>query len=201
MKHIKSNVSDRLRVVVVADAVVEAAERCFAQFGVAKTTVEDVARLAGTSRASVYRYFPGGRDEIILAALVASAREFMPQIPARLRSARSVGEAIVELIVSAVEWVRSEPWRAALLSTPLSRTLNAADTAAPYALCSAFIAPYFSAAKEAGLVRPNIELDDAVEYVVRVIHSLLVVPGHRDRDDAELRRYLRTFVLPSLLEG
>ena len=183
------------------ERVVGAAERCFAQYGVAKTTVEDIARLAGVSRASVYRYFPGGRDEIVLAALLASAQEFLPQLPARLRTARSLGDSIVELIVSAVEWMRSEPWRAGLLAAPLSRALNAADAAAPYALCTAFITPYFDAARDAGLVRAQVTLDDAVEFVVRVIHSLLVVPGHRDRDDAELRRYVRTFVLPALLVG
>ncbi|HVS69556.1 MAG TPA: TetR/AcrR family transcriptional regulator [Mycobacteriales bacterium] len=181
------------------ERVVEAAERCFAQYGVAKTTVEDVARLAGISRASVYRYFPGGRDEIVLAALLASANEFLPQLPARLRTARSLGDSIVELIVSAVEWMRSEPWRAALLAAPLSRALSAADAAAPYGLCSAFIAPYFDAARDAGLVRSQVGLDDAVEFVVRIIHSLLVVPGHAERDDAELRRYVRTFVVPALL--
>jgi AcrR family transcriptional regulator len=183
------------------DRVVEAAERCFAKYGVAKTTVEDVARLAGISRASIYRYFPGGRDEIVLAALLASAREFLPQLPARLRTARSLGDSIVELIVSAVDWMRSEPWRAALLAAPMSRALSASDAAAPYALCSAFIEPYFEAARSAGLVRPQVGLDDAVEFVVRMIHSLLVVPGHADRDDAELRRYVRTFVVPALLVG
>lgn len=181
------------------DRIVAAAERCFAQYGVAKTTVEDVAAAAGSSRASVYRHFPGGRDEIILAALLKSAQEFIPQIPGRLSSAKSVGDAIVELIVSAVDWVRSEPWRTALLSAPLSRALNADDAAAPYTLCAEFIAPYFHAARTAGLVRPQVGLDDAVEFVVRTIHSLLTVPGHVERDDAALRRYLRTFVLPALL--
>jgi AcrR family transcriptional regulator len=214
MKHIKSLVSARVagvatpsvladeRLASAADArgrVVHAAEHCFAQYGVAKTTVEDVARLAGVSRATIYRYFPGGRDEIVLAALLASANEFLPQLPARLRTARSLGESIVELIVSAVEWMRNEPWRAALLAAPLSRALDATDAAAPYALCSAFIEPYFTAARDAGLVRTQVGLDDAVEFVVRMIHSLLVVPGHRERDDAELRRYVRTFVVPALL--
>jgi AcrR family transcriptional regulator len=181
------------------ERIVLAAERCFAQYGVAKTTVEDVAAVAGSSRASVYRYFPGGRDEIILAALLSSAEAFLPQIPPRLRTARSVGDAIVDLIVSAVDWVRSEPWREALLTTPLSRATRASDTAAPYASCVAFIAPYFEQARAAGLVRPQVGLDDAVEFVVRMIHSLLIVPGHRDRTDAQLRRYLRSFVLPALL--
>jgi AcrR family transcriptional regulator len=181
------------------DRIVLAAERCFAQYGVAKTTVEDVAAVAGTSRATVYRYFPGGRDEIILAALLSSAQAFLPQIPLRLRSARSAGDAIVELIVSAVSWVRSEPWREAMLTTPLSRALSASDAAATYAVCVAFIAPYFARARQAGHVRPQVDLDDAVEYVVRMIHSLLIVPGHIDRSDAQLRRYLRTFVVPALL--
>lgn len=181
------------------DRIVTAAERCFAQYGVGKTTVEDVAAVAGTSRATVYRVFPGGRDEIILAALLSSAQEFLPQIPSRLRTARSTGDAIVELIVSAVSWVRAEPWRESLLSTPLSRAITSADTAASYAVCSAFIEPYFTQAKHAGLVRSQVNLDDAVEYVVRMIHSLLVVPGHHDRSEAQLRRYVRLFVVPALL--
>jgi AcrR family transcriptional regulator len=184
---------------VPRDRIVLAAERCFAQYGVAKTTVEDVAAVAGTSRASVYRYFPGGRDEIILAALLRSAQAFLPQIPSRLRSARSVGDSIVELIVSAVSWVRTEPWREAMLTTPLSRALSPSDAAALYAACVAFIAPYFEQARAAGLVRPQVDVDDAVEFVVRIIHSLLIVPGHVDRSDAKLRRYLRTFVVPALL--
>lgn len=181
------------------ERIVVAAERCFARYGVAKSTVEDVAALAGTSRASVYRYFPGGRDEIIMAALLRSAKTFLPQIPPRLRGTRSVADAIVELVVSAVGWVRAEPWREALLTTPLSRVVGVEDMAAPYGLCSAFIAPYFEQAKRAGLVRSQVGLDDAVEFVVRMIHSLLVVPGHRERDGAALRRYVRTFVVPALL--
>ena len=36
-----------------------------ARFGLAKTTVEDVVKESGVSRATVYRVFPGGRDELL----------------------------------------------------------------------------------------------------------------------------------------
>ena len=42
---------------------IDAALRCIARWGVAKTTLDDVAREAGCSRATVYRVFPGGKDE------------------------------------------------------------------------------------------------------------------------------------------
>ena len=50
----------------VDDAVrrlIDAAESCFDHYGVAKTSVEDIADEAKVSRATVYRYFAGGRDE------------------------------------------------------------------------------------------------------------------------------------------
>ena len=38
---------------------------CLARHGTMKTTVDDIARRSGVSRATVYRVFPGGRDEIL----------------------------------------------------------------------------------------------------------------------------------------
>jgi AcrR family transcriptional regulator len=41
------------------------------RWGLAKTTVEDIAREAGVSRATVYRLFPGGKSAISDAAALA----------------------------------------------------------------------------------------------------------------------------------
>ena len=49
--------------------ILEATYACVARWGLSKTTVEDAAREAGLSRATVYRYFPGGRDELIDAVV------------------------------------------------------------------------------------------------------------------------------------
>ena len=45
----------------VEGRIIAAARECCRQWGWAKTSLDDVARAAGMSRATVYRYFPGGR--------------------------------------------------------------------------------------------------------------------------------------------
>ncbi len=47
------------------ERIIEAAYACFARFGLAKTTVEDVVKESGVSRATVYRGFPGGKDQLL----------------------------------------------------------------------------------------------------------------------------------------
>src|SRR5579883_2123951 len=53
----------------VRERILVATYDCVARWGLAKTTVEDAAREAGVSRATIYRYFPGGRDELIGAVV------------------------------------------------------------------------------------------------------------------------------------
>ena len=38
---------------------------CIERHGMAKTTVDDVAAASGVSRATIYRIFPGGKDEVL----------------------------------------------------------------------------------------------------------------------------------------
>ncbi|HEY0215039.1 MAG TPA: TetR family transcriptional regulator, partial [Cellulomonas sp.] len=40
------------------EALVDAAERTYAERGISRTTVSDVARAAGVTRGLVYHYFP-----------------------------------------------------------------------------------------------------------------------------------------------
>ena len=47
------------------DRVLAGAYECVARFGLAKTTVDDVAKTSGISRATIYRLFPGGRDQLL----------------------------------------------------------------------------------------------------------------------------------------
>lgn len=47
------------------ERAMEATLACIADGGMKGFTVEDVARAAGLSRATLYRYFPGGREQLV----------------------------------------------------------------------------------------------------------------------------------------
>ena len=49
---------DRPRDIETRDRILDAAIACFTQYGNDKTTLNDVARVAGLSRQTIYRYFP-----------------------------------------------------------------------------------------------------------------------------------------------
>lgn len=57
--------------------IVEALTTCLSRWGMAKTTVEDIAREAGVSRATVYRLFPGGKTAIAHAAAMTDMAQLV----------------------------------------------------------------------------------------------------------------------------
>src|SRR5437899_535463 len=71
--------------VVAGDArlrILEATYTCVARYGLAKTTVEDAARVSGMARATIYRYFPGGRDQLVAEVIAWEAARFFDRLAA-----------------------------------------------------------------------------------------------------------------------
>jgi AcrR family transcriptional regulator len=181
------------------ERIIDAAEACFSRFGVAKTTVEDIAAAAKLSRATVYRAVSGGRDELILAVVVRDLHRFLDRLAMRLRRERSVPEAIVEGTMDAVEYVRNEPTIAHFLVPEAAGHMQAAVAGAAehvLALCCDYVRPYFEQAQRQRTLRPDIEVEGTVEFLFRIITSLIVMDREREPDD--LRRFLRTYVVPGI---
>ena len=81
--------------------ILDAALVCVARWGVAKTTLDDIAREAGCSRATVYRVVPGGKDGLMLAAAERELVRFFAHLGARLSDeATLVGRLAVGIAVS-----------------------------------------------------------------------------------------------------
>src|SRR4029077_17618620 len=64
----------------IRESVIEATYVCVGRYGLAKTTMEDAAREARLSRATVYRYFPGGRDQLIREVIAFEMTRFFRRL-------------------------------------------------------------------------------------------------------------------------
>ena len=183
------------------DRLVDAAEACFTRFGVAKTTLEDIATEAGVSRATVYRYFEGGRDEIILGVVLREGREFLESLGLRVQREQTLGDAIVEGVLYTVAAVRKNDHLALLFAPDVAghTTSIAGASAALYELTQDFLRPIFEQARTAGQLRDGIIAEDAAEFVLRMILSLLSVAGPRKRSQAKEREFLRTYCAGALV--
>ncbi|MHB1988872.1 MAG: TetR/AcrR family transcriptional regulator [Acidimicrobiales bacterium] len=99
--------------------VITAASSCVARFGVSKTTVDDIAREARLSRATVYRTFPGGRDEILGESAAAEIRRYFGGIAAVLEETSELEELLVVTLVTAADQIaRHEGLRFLLAHEP-----------------------------------------------------------------------------------
>ena len=175
--------------------LIDAAEVCFTRFGVAKTTLEDIATEAGVSRATVYRYFEGGRDEIILGVVLREGNEFIESLGRRVQREETLGAAIVEGVLYTVSAVRKNEHLALLVAPEVAghTTSIAGASTALYELTQDFLRPIFEQARTEGQLRDGVIAEDAAEFVLRMILSLLSVAGPRKRSQAKEREFLRTY--------
>ena len=178
----------------------DAAESCLQRFGLAKTTIEDVAQAAGLSRATVYRQF-GSRDALLLAVAARDAERVASQAELYLQRFEDVGSWIVEGILFCLREIPKQPLLGQFLAPQelgtASRMLLTSDRM--LAIGSEILRPMFEPARREGLLHRDLELDALMEWVLRIVMSYLAVPGPPARTEQELRQLLRSMLLPAVL--
>jgi AcrR family transcriptional regulator len=184
--------------------VLEGAYECIARRGMAKTTVDDVAVASGVSRATIYRLFPGGKDEVLRDTVGWEMDRFFLRLGEELGDAadfpefleRALPLARRELLEHAVlqKVLETEPDRLnALITVQQDRVIGA---------IAAYFLPLLERDRAAGLVASDADLAPVAEYVARLSLSLIASPGRHDlTDPAEVRHLVRGELLGGVLSG
>jgi AcrR family transcriptional regulator len=177
------------------EQVLSAARRCFLRTGVRKTTMEDVAAAAGTTRQLVYKLF-FGRKELVQAAIVSRFVEIAGRIPVDEWTDGSLEEAFTRGSLTVIEAIRDDHELSVLFGEGSPLALHEVvwlDSVARGAL--RFWAPWLARARAEGLLRDDISDEDIAGWLQTVYPSLILRQG-MDRD--EERRMIERFVLTSL---
>jgi len=80
------------------DAFVTAAQELLRRRGYAASGVSDIVALSGAPKGSLYFHFPGGKQELAVAAMERSAAQLGVAMAAMLDSSDDTGEAIGRLV-------------------------------------------------------------------------------------------------------
>jgi len=187
------------------ERLVDAAERCIDRFGLAKTTLEDVAAEASVSRATIYRYF-SNRDELMLEVLLRElARSFdldLDDFVVPATTPDEFAEAIVEASAYLLTTIRENTKIQLLLNQEAHNVAATVSGASPamFVALSEDLLFHLVPAQAAGLIRPDIDLDAASEWIIRSILSLITVEGPVQRSIDDEKRFLAMFLVPAIVQ-
>lgn len=172
---------------------------CIGRWGVGKTTLDDVAREAGCSRATIYRVFPGGKDTLLLATFAAEIAAYFDDLAAAVAEAATLEDAlVVALSVSCRDIQGDRALRYLVEHEPEAimpyLSFDGLDPLLDWA--RAFAVPQLTR-----FLTPA-EAEVVGEWMARVIISYGFEPDADLTGDladpAVARRFVRTYILPGL---
>jgi AcrR family transcriptional regulator len=188
------------------EVALDAAAGCYLRMGVARTTAADIAREAGISRATLYRRC-GSHEAIFLAVLNRESEAMAADARAHLQrlAVTDPAQSILEGMMFAVGQIRSRPVHAAVFGGDAAAWAagQAIRMEALRRIGEAGVRPLVAAALAAGSLT-DADVEDLVDWILRILISYAAVPGDGGRTPDEIRRQLTTWFLPALegrLEG
>jgi AcrR family transcriptional regulator len=161
--------------------ILEATYACVARWGLAKTTVEDVAREAKVSRATVYRAFPGGRDELITAVVAWATLVFFAKLREQVQGATSLEEVMERGITFAHRSIVEHEVLQRVMQTEPEKLLPALtfESTRIRQGIAGFLSPYLKQRELAD----GVDLAEAADFLARMVLSYIAAPGRWDLDD------------------
>ena len=180
------------------DLILDAAVDELRAYGLRRTSVDNVARRAGLSRATVYRRFEN-KNVLVQAALVRESSRFFGEIVAAIGPLPTVEERLVEGFVVGLRMVRTDALLTRLLISDPEElvpylTLRGAGV---IAAASEFLVAQYEQVADRRMDRDPRVL---AEMLVRLAISFTLTPDGvvAVHDDAEVRRFAKSYLAPLL---
>ena len=177
--------------------IINAATACIRRYGLAKTAMEDVAKTAGLSRKTLYRFF-ASRNALLSAVVVGRADEFVGRLRSIVNSNACFDEAIVQATLEGLKWMRKDHVFISAIEGASERGVERYLIDPKSVLHKAtlnFWKDAFRIARERGELREELT-DQEVVTCLRAANLMLWL--REDMKTEQQEEYLRKFLLPVL---
>lgn len=173
---------------------------CFKRFGVHRTSMNDIADTLGVSRQTVYRIFD---NRSLLLEYIATGRMkvLSDKLTKFLKDFTDVKEALVEGMIYSVKLGRDDQLLHEIVQQEGDahfKTFLFGGTPEVQEMMLKAYGPVVRAARERGELASEITDQEAIEWLCNIGAVLNI---REEYDEAEHRRILRKFVVPSLLRS
>jgi AcrR family transcriptional regulator len=175
------------------------AMNCFERHGIDKTVMDDIAKAAGVSRPTVYHYI-GDRSQVLLALVAQRGAVVIEKTRRVIARQASFDGKLVEGMLHAVKLSRNDPFLGLLVTPTSLEPANAREAAAELSV-ELNVELWMSVLEEgraSGSLRPELDLHYVCAWISQV-EFILLRADSSPQATAEMRKAIRTFVLPALI--
>ena len=181
------------------DRILGATVACLGRYGIAKTTVDDAAREAGLARATVYRYFPDGKEQLIAESITWAVSQFFHELAVSVADAPDFATLVEEALIHAHRAVAEHVVLQKVLETEPERLLPQLTQSAPQV--QAVLRDYLADQLRDEPLLPGVDPLDAGDWLARMGLSFILAGGRWDLTDRDsVRKLVRGELLVSILQ-
>lgn len=180
------------------ERILTAAVTCVGRSGFAQSSLDEIAAEAGVGRATVYRHFPDGRDQLFTETIAWEVERFFVRLARHVADAEGVAARLELGIPFAHRMLAGHEVFQTVLETEPERLLPHLSTAFP--LIIEALRGYLVTLLEHEELREGVEVEEAADYLARVALTFIRGAAGWDLDDPDqIRLLVRGHLLAGIL--
>lgn len=182
------------------ERILRAAYDCFEQYGIAKTTIENIASRAKVSRPTVYKYYPS-KDAILDEISVRETWRVNSEVRRRLVRSDDFAEFLADTLLLVIRLANENIYIRRMVESIEFQESVISPSSLMQQLQRTWWTNLFEQARARGEIAADLEIDEIIYWLARAQAMLMLQVASPQIDDAEKRRFIRRFIVQPLLAG
>lgn len=182
------------------ERILRAAYDCFEQYGIGKTTIENIASRAKVSRPTVYKYYPS-KDAILDEISVRETWRVNSEVRRRLVRSDDFADFLTDTLLLVIRLANENIYIRRMVESIEFQESVISPSSLMQQLQRTWWTNLFEQARARGEIAADLDIDEIIYWLARAQAMLMLQVASPQIDDAEKRRFIRRFIVQPLLAG